>query len=86
MTADIPEHPNLLLIMMEYLQDPVKLKEYINANCADRVVTMNGVDPISAQLLHTNTSKLPDDGVFKLCLDKSGAWDQFYLCVSLLCL
>jgi hypothetical protein len=77
--------PNKWLVLMEYFQDPVKLKTYMQANCADRLVDSSGFDIVSASYyVATPYASLDKTAVLKVCADTHGLWDRYHQCVALI--
>lgn len=83
--------PNRELVLMEMFQDPAKLKDYMQTNCQDALITPSGAESVSAafyaQVVFDDLEDLDDDAVLKICTDKAGAWKDYHLCAatSLIC-
>jgi hypothetical protein len=78
------ESPNESLVLMEFLLDPVKLKNYMLANCEEMLETTS-LGKITAGIYYvkTNMTSLSARHGYKICADKAGAWNQYHLCAIL---
>jgi hypothetical protein len=78
---DLVASPNKWLVLTEFLLDPVKLKNYMLANCEDMLESTSlGKITASYTYVRTNFSDLTVEDTLKICADKAGAWRQFHLC------
>lgn len=78
LTADIPKFPNEVITLIEYLQDPPKLKEYFATYCEDSSVVMEAFAGATATIPLQITASVPNTTKFELCLDKGIVTEQYF--------
>jgi hypothetical protein len=70
--------PNRWLTVMDYLLNPSKITDYVERNCADRILSRdNHAYRLHAIILNPYQTTIPDDEDVLLCVDNFQAWDTF---------
>ena len=85
---NILTYPNRWLALMEFMQDPARLQQYLSSNCETQTVKVSSdsADDYTVSRFLANqtiTDSLPEGSELRICKDTFGAWEAYNQCVSL---